>query len=65
MNDYTWIWAVVWALIPATFIVTWGIRRVVPSTRGVSRSQLDELRKQINALDTRLASIEKTLNDIP
>lgn len=65
MQDFTWVWALVWALIPVTFIVTWGIRRVVPSTRGISKKQLEEVRAQVGELETRLAAVEKVLNDIP
>lgn len=73
MNDFPW-----WILIPVTAIIVWGLIAMSGARSGSRRTdmQLAEalqrtaesnrlLAERIDQLDRRLASVEKTLNDVP
>ena len=51
-----------WVAIPIVGTIVWGRRK---SREGTGAAGQDALMARLDAIDTRLAAVEKTLNDIP
>ncbi len=56
-------------LIPIVALLGWGVSRVIRAAKGAdfaaSQAQLEAIHRRLDAIDIRLAVVEKTLNDIP
>jgi len=63
MNDWQWL---LW-LIPIAAVLSWGVQGAIRAAKGggPAKTDLDPVRQRLDAIDTRLAAVEKTLNDIP
>jgi len=61
-----WLSYGAWALIPIVGTIAWGAIGVTRAMRGgTGKAELDGVAKRLDAIDARLAAVEKTLNDIP
>jgi len=66
--EWSWVW--VWVLVPVAGILAWGARGVtkaiVDGRRGATGpEELAAIRTRLDAIDGRLAVVEKAINDIP
>ncbi len=66
-NPY-WLIPLIGVLAWAAVVIVWTVtrnRRRGPEDVAASREQTDKILARLDALDTRLAAVEKTLSDIP
>ncbi len=70
MGNMEWYssWGWVYALIPIVAVVVWGVymvARTVTRGREADPAAFAAMQTRLDAIDARLAAVEKTINDIP
>ena len=62
-----WLGYGIWALIPIAGVIAWGAIGVAKALKGdgAAKEDLDRISQRLDAIDGRLAVVEKAINDIP